>query len=120
MISPQLRQQSLRRRPKLIAGAAQGHGGARLEHVAQLGEEDALLSPLSAASAIAARRARWGVRTNDGVDRYEQVKHKHRVKAETSFVNLKLIENLPRHCYSIHYKRAGIPADLTTLTADLS
>eukprot|EP00964_Phaeocystis_antarctica_P031838 scaffold18009_cov61-Phaeocystis_antarctica.AAC.5 len=43
MISPQLRQQRLRRRPQLIAGTAQGHGSARLKHVAQLDEEDALL-----------------------------------------------------------------------------
>eukprot|EP00964_Phaeocystis_antarctica_P124924 scaffold88567_cov61-Phaeocystis_antarctica.AAC.6 len=43
MISPQLRQQRLRRRPQLIAGAAQVHGEARIEHVPQLGEEDALL-----------------------------------------------------------------------------
>eukprot|EP00964_Phaeocystis_antarctica_P116260 scaffold80203_cov73-Phaeocystis_antarctica.AAC.8 len=42
MISPQLRQQRLRRRPQLIAGAAQGHSDARLEHVAQLAEDHAL------------------------------------------------------------------------------
>eukprot|EP00964_Phaeocystis_antarctica_P054190 scaffold31834_cov71-Phaeocystis_antarctica.AAC.1 len=43
MISPQLLQQRLRRRPQLIANAAQGYGDAGLEHVAQLDEEDALL-----------------------------------------------------------------------------
>eukprot|EP00964_Phaeocystis_antarctica_P107660 scaffold72338_cov51-Phaeocystis_antarctica.AAC.3 len=43
VISPQLLQQRLRRRPQLIADAAQVHGSARLEHVAQLDEEDALL-----------------------------------------------------------------------------
>ena len=55
MISLQLRQQRLRRRPQLIAGAAQGHGEARVEHVAQLDKDDALRR-LNAASAIAARR----------------------------------------------------------------
>eukprot|EP00964_Phaeocystis_antarctica_P108397 scaffold73003_cov64-Phaeocystis_antarctica.AAC.3 len=43
MISPQLRQQRLRQPPQLIAGTAQVHGEARLEHVAQLADEDALL-----------------------------------------------------------------------------
>eukprot|EP00964_Phaeocystis_antarctica_P053282 scaffold31266_cov60-Phaeocystis_antarctica.AAC.1 len=43
MISPQLGQQRLRRRPQLFADAAQGHGNARLEHVAQPVEEDARL-----------------------------------------------------------------------------
>ena len=43
MISPQLLQQRLRQHAQLIAGAAELHGEARLEHVAQLGEEDALL-----------------------------------------------------------------------------
>ena len=41
--SLQLRQQRLRRRPQLVADAAQGHGDARVEHVAQLDEEDGVL-----------------------------------------------------------------------------
>eukprot|EP00964_Phaeocystis_antarctica_P053247 scaffold31252_cov63-Phaeocystis_antarctica.AAC.2 len=58
VISPQLLLQLLRRRPQLMAGAAQGHGEARIEHVAQLGEEDALLVTAQPRfdSAIAARR----------------------------------------------------------------
>jgi len=32
-----------RRRPQLVADAAQGHADARVEHVAQQDEEDALL-----------------------------------------------------------------------------
>jgi len=52
-------QQRLRRRPQLVADAAQGHGEERIEHVAQLGEDDALLVTLSFDNAIAARpRAR--------------------------------------------------------------
>ena len=43
VISPQLLQQRLRQRPQLAAGAAEGHGDARIEHVAQLAEDDALL-----------------------------------------------------------------------------
>eukprot|EP00964_Phaeocystis_antarctica_P157586 scaffold127862_cov75-Phaeocystis_antarctica.AAC.2 len=66
MISSKLRQQRLRWLPQLIAGAAHGHGEARLEHVAQLGEEDALLVAAQRherhrAAAPHARRARWGV-----------------------------------------------------------
>eukprot|EP00964_Phaeocystis_antarctica_P123695 scaffold87386_cov63-Phaeocystis_antarctica.AAC.1 len=65
VISPQLRQQRLRRRPQLIAGAAQGHGDAWLEHVAQLGEEDALLvtAQLRQRHSRRARRARAGLDT---------------------------------------------------------
>ena len=37
--STRTRQQRLRRRPQLIAGAAQGHGEARIEHVARLFED---------------------------------------------------------------------------------
>eukprot|EP00964_Phaeocystis_antarctica_P141597 scaffold106656_cov64-Phaeocystis_antarctica.AAC.2 len=43
MISLQLLQQRQRRLPQPAAGAAEGHGDARIEHVAQLGEYDALL-----------------------------------------------------------------------------
>eukprot|EP00964_Phaeocystis_antarctica_P045062 scaffold25924_cov66-Phaeocystis_antarctica.AAC.3 len=43
VISPQLLQQRLRRLPQLVANATQGHGDARVEHVAQLGEDDARL-----------------------------------------------------------------------------
>ena len=43
MISPQLRQQRLRQHPQPVANAAEVHGEAGLEHVPQLGEEDALL-----------------------------------------------------------------------------
>jgi hypothetical protein len=43
VIGPQLLPPLLRRRPQLVADAAQGHGEARIEHVAQLDEEDALL-----------------------------------------------------------------------------
>eukprot|EP00964_Phaeocystis_antarctica_P045064 scaffold25924_cov66-Phaeocystis_antarctica.AAC.5 len=43
VISPQLLQQRLRRLPQLVANATQGHGDARIEHVAQLGEDDARL-----------------------------------------------------------------------------
>ena len=41
--SLQLLQRYPRRRPQLVADAGQGHGDARVEHVAQLHEEDALL-----------------------------------------------------------------------------
>jgi hypothetical protein len=51
---------SLRQRPQLAAGAAEGHGDARVEHVAQLAEDDALLVTAQAASAIAAARALGG------------------------------------------------------------
>eukprot|EP00964_Phaeocystis_antarctica_P108737 scaffold73267_cov67-Phaeocystis_antarctica.AAC.3 len=67
MVSPQLLQQRLRRRPQLVAGAAQGHGEARLEHVAQLGEEDALLVTAQLRQRHrhrGARRARAEVVTN--------------------------------------------------------
>ena len=43
MVSLQLLQRYPRRRAQLVADAAQGHGDARVEHVAQLHEEDALL-----------------------------------------------------------------------------
>eukprot|EP00964_Phaeocystis_antarctica_P012274 scaffold6790_cov69-Phaeocystis_antarctica.AAC.1 len=43
VISPQLLQQRLRQLPQLEAGTAQGHGDAGIEHVAQLGEDDARL-----------------------------------------------------------------------------
>eukprot|EP00964_Phaeocystis_antarctica_P128491 scaffold92278_cov62-Phaeocystis_antarctica.AAC.10 len=43
IISPQLLQQHLRQPPHLAAGAAVAHGDARIEHVAQLAEDDALL-----------------------------------------------------------------------------
>eukprot|EP00964_Phaeocystis_antarctica_P065350 scaffold39418_cov50-Phaeocystis_antarctica.AAC.3 len=43
VISPQLLQQRLRQRPQLAAGAAEGHGDAWIERVAQLAEDDALL-----------------------------------------------------------------------------
>eukprot|EP00964_Phaeocystis_antarctica_P144937 scaffold110839_cov60-Phaeocystis_antarctica.AAC.1 len=43
MISPQLLQQRQRRLPQLMADAAQVQGEARLEHVAQLDEDDARL-----------------------------------------------------------------------------
>ena len=41
--SLQLLQRYPRRRPQIVADAAQGHGDARVERVAQLHEEDALL-----------------------------------------------------------------------------
>eukprot|EP00964_Phaeocystis_antarctica_P116416 scaffold80357_cov63-Phaeocystis_antarctica.AAC.3 len=67
VVSPQLRQQRLRRRPQLIAGAAQVHGGARLEHVAQLGEEDALLVTAQRHERHrGARRGGGGYRANTG------------------------------------------------------
>ena len=43
MIGPQLLTRRLRQRLQLAAGAAEGHGDARVEHVAQLAEDDALL-----------------------------------------------------------------------------
>jgi hypothetical protein len=43
VISPQLLPRRLRHRPQLAAGAAEGHGDARIERVAQLAEDDALL-----------------------------------------------------------------------------
>ena len=56
MISPQLLQQRLRQLPQLAAGAAESHGDAGIEHVAQLAEDDALLvTAQRAASAIAVR-----------------------------------------------------------------
>ena len=56
--SLQLLQRYPRRRAQLVAYAAQGHGDARVEHVAQLHEEDACSSPLSLDSTIATRAAR--------------------------------------------------------------
>ena len=60
MISLQLRQRRLRRRPQLVADAAQGHGAARVENVAQVAEEDALLvttfESLSCSSAASTAR----------------------------------------------------------------
>ena len=41
--SLQLLQRRPRRRPQLVADAGQGDGEARVEHVAQLDEDDALL-----------------------------------------------------------------------------
>eukprot|EP00964_Phaeocystis_antarctica_P129677 scaffold93544_cov72-Phaeocystis_antarctica.AAC.4 len=43
VISPQLLQQRLRRRPQPAADAREGHGAVRLERVAPLAEEDTLL-----------------------------------------------------------------------------
>eukprot|EP00964_Phaeocystis_antarctica_P035844 scaffold20494_cov69-Phaeocystis_antarctica.AAC.5 len=43
VLSPQLLQQRLRERPQLAVGAAEGHGDAWIERVAQLAEDDALL-----------------------------------------------------------------------------
>ena len=43
VISPQLLPRRLRQRPQLAAGTAEGHGDARIEHVAQLAEDDAQL-----------------------------------------------------------------------------
>eukprot|EP00964_Phaeocystis_antarctica_P095276 scaffold61782_cov78-Phaeocystis_antarctica.AAC.3 len=43
MTSPQLLQQRVRRLTQLVADAVEGHGDARIEHVAQLAEDDALL-----------------------------------------------------------------------------
>eukprot|EP00964_Phaeocystis_antarctica_P051196 scaffold29862_cov51-Phaeocystis_antarctica.AAC.1 len=43
MISPQLLQQRLRQLPQPAAGAAKVHGAARVERIAQLNEDDALL-----------------------------------------------------------------------------
>jgi len=43
VVSLQLLQRYPRRRAQLVADAGQGHGDARVEHVAQLDEEDALL-----------------------------------------------------------------------------
>eukprot|EP00964_Phaeocystis_antarctica_P102368 scaffold67720_cov63-Phaeocystis_antarctica.AAC.3 len=66
VVSLQLLQQRLRRLPQLIAGAAEVYGGARLEHVAQLGEEDALLVTAQREERhVAARRgaARWVKKT---------------------------------------------------------
>jgi hypothetical protein len=56
-ISPQLLPPLLRRRPQLFAGTAQGHGEARIEHVAQLGEGDALLKSRTAHSQLRQRHA---------------------------------------------------------------
>ena len=39
LLTPALRQQLLRRRPQLMAGTAQGHGEARIEHVTHLFED---------------------------------------------------------------------------------
>eukprot|EP00964_Phaeocystis_antarctica_P126214 scaffold89951_cov48-Phaeocystis_antarctica.AAC.4 len=54
MVSPQLLPQRRRQLPQLVAGAAQVHGDARLEHVAQLDEEDALLVTAQRTSAMSA------------------------------------------------------------------
>ena len=54
VISPQLLPRRLRQRPQFVAGAAEGHGDARVEHVAQLAEDDALL-------VTAQRRERHGI-----------------------------------------------------------
>ena len=43
VVSLQLLARRLRQLPQLAAGAAEGHGDARVEHVAQLDEDDALL-----------------------------------------------------------------------------
>ena len=43
MISPKLLQLRLRRLTQLVADAVEGHGDARIEHVAQLAEDDAVL-----------------------------------------------------------------------------
>ena len=43
VISPQLLPLHLRQRPQLAAGDAEVHGDARIEHVAQLAEDDARL-----------------------------------------------------------------------------
>jgi hypothetical protein len=43
VVSPQLLTLRLCQRPQLAAGGAEGHGDARIEHVAQLAEDDALL-----------------------------------------------------------------------------
>ena len=43
VVSLQLLARRLRQLPQLAAGAADGHGDARIEHVAQLDEDDALL-----------------------------------------------------------------------------
>eukprot|EP00964_Phaeocystis_antarctica_P025426 scaffold14290_cov63-Phaeocystis_antarctica.AAC.6 len=61
ILSPQLQQQRLRQLPQLVVGAAQEHGEARLEHVAQLAEDDALLvtAELRERHRDARRRARW-------------------------------------------------------------
>ena len=48
----------LRRRAQLIADAAEVNGDARLQHVAQLGEDDALL--VTAQRHERHRGARWG------------------------------------------------------------
>ena len=67
MISPQLLPLRLRHRPQLAAGAAEGHGDARIEHVAQLAEDARhCSSPLSATSAIAARARGGGGRYGKG------------------------------------------------------
>ena len=53
--------QRLRRRQQLVADAAQGHGHARVEHVAQLAEDDALLVTAQLRQRHRARG--WGTRT---------------------------------------------------------
>jgi hypothetical protein len=70
MISLQLRQQRLRRRPQLIAGAAQGHGEARVEHVAQLDKDDALL--VGSTPRAPSRRGAAGVITDSGAAFFSQ------------------------------------------------
>jgi hypothetical protein len=60
MISPQLLPLRLRHRPQLAAGAAEGHGDARIEHVAQLAEDDALLVTAQRHERHRGARARWG------------------------------------------------------------
>eukprot|EP00964_Phaeocystis_antarctica_P022872 scaffold12773_cov64-Phaeocystis_antarctica.AAC.4 len=61
MISPQLLQQRLRQLPQLAVGAAEGHGDLRIERVAQLAEDDALLvtAQLRQRHRVPPR-ARWG------------------------------------------------------------
>jgi len=70
VVSPQLLPHCRRqKRLQLGAGAAEVHGEARLERVAQLAEGDALLvSPLSLDSAIARRgeAARGGGEAEEG------------------------------------------------------
>ena len=67
MISSQLLLQRLRQRPQLAVGAAVAHGDARIEHVAQLAEDDALLVTAQRRERhVAARVAARGGRVNTG------------------------------------------------------
>ena len=64
MVDPQLLSKRLRRLPQLAADAAQVHGDARVQHIAQLVEDDAL-RVLVEHRQRRHRGARWGAFPED-------------------------------------------------------